>query len=41
MQKIGGAFSQALSALIESDFIVKYVPFGYSKRMKHFGNKIK
>lgn len=32
----GGTFSQALNALIESDFIVKYVPFGYSKRMEHY-----
>lgn len=33
---LGGTFSQALDALIESDFIVKYVPFGYSKRMEHY-----
>ena len=33
---LGGTFSQALKALIESDFIVKYVPFGYSKRMEHY-----
>lgn len=33
---LGGTFSQALNALIESDFIVKYVPFGYSKRMEHY-----
>lgn len=32
----GGTFSQALNALIESDFIVKYVPFGYSKRKEHY-----
>ena len=32
----GGTFSQALGALIESDFVVKYVPFGYSKRMEHY-----
>ena len=32
----GGTFSQALNALIESDFIIKYVPFGYSKRMEHY-----
>lgn len=32
----GGTLSQALEALIESDFIVKYVPFGYSKRMEHY-----
>lgn len=33
---LGGAFSQALNALIESDFILKYVPFGYSKRKEHY-----
>lgn len=33
---LGGTFTQALNALIESDFIVKYVPFGYSKRMEHY-----
>ena len=32
----GGTFSLALHALIESDFIIKYVPFGYSKRMEHY-----
>ena len=32
----GGTFSQALNALIESDFIVKYIPFGYSKRKEHY-----
>lgn len=33
---LGGTFSQALNALMESDFIIKYVPFGYSKRMEHY-----
>lgn len=33
---LGGTFTQALNALIESDFIVKYVPFGYSKRVEHY-----
>lgn len=32
----GGMLSQALKALIISDFIVKYVPFGYSKRQEHY-----
>ncbi len=33
---LGGGLSQSLGALIESDFVVKYVPFGYSKRMEHY-----
>ena len=28
--------SEALNALIVSDFIVKYVPFGMSKRNEHY-----
>lgn len=28
--------SRDLNALIASDFIVKYVPFGYSKRQEHY-----
>ena len=32
----GGTFSLALNALVESDFIIKYVPFGYSKRKEHY-----
>ena len=34
--KAGGRLSAALKALIESDFIVKYVPFGFSKRQEHY-----
>lgn len=33
---LGGDFSRMLYALMESDFIVKYVPFGYSKRQEHY-----
>ncbi|MCM1048462.1 MAG: ATP-binding protein [Clostridiales bacterium] len=33
---VGGTLSLALKALIESDFVVKYVPFGYSKRKEHY-----
>lgn len=29
---IGGTLTNALSALIASDFIIRYVPFGCSKR---------
>jgi len=32
----GGTLSEALKALIVSDFIIKYVPFGYSKREEHY-----
>lgn len=32
----GGNLSEALKALIVSDFIIKYVPFGYSKREEHY-----
>ena len=29
---VGGTLTNALSALIASDFIIKYIPFGYGKR---------
>ena len=32
----GGTLTSALSALIASDFIIKYVPFGCSKREEHY-----
>lgn len=32
----GGTLSSVLSALIASDFIVSYVPFGFSKRQVHY-----
>ena len=32
----GGGLSRNLNALLASDFIVKYVPFGCSKREEHF-----
>lgn len=32
----GGRLSTALNALIESDFVIKYVPFGFSKRQEHY-----
>ena len=32
----GGTLTSALSALIASDFIIKYVPFGCSKRAEHY-----
>ncbi|MBQ9252494.1 MAG: AAA family ATPase [Clostridia bacterium] len=32
----GGILTQELSALIASDFIIRYVPFGYSKREEHY-----
>lgn len=32
----GGRLSQNLNALIASDFVVKYVPFGFSKRQEHY-----
>ena len=31
-----GDFSKMLKALIGSDFVVKYVPFGMSKREEHY-----
>lgn len=32
----GGRLSSNLNALISSDFITKYVPFGYGKREEHY-----
>ena len=32
----GGRLSGNLNALISSDFIIKYVPFGYGKREEHY-----
>ena len=32
----GGGLSRNLNALISSDFITKYVPFGYGKREEHY-----
>ena len=32
----GGMLSDALNSLIVSDFIVKYIPFGMSKRKEHY-----
>lgn len=32
----GGRLSSNLNALIASDFIIKYVPFGYGKREEHY-----
>ncbi len=32
----GGRLSKNLNALIASDFIIKYVPFGYGKREEHY-----
>ncbi len=32
----GGRLSSNLNALISSDFIIKYVPFGYGKREEHY-----
>lgn len=32
----GGNLSKCLNALIASDFVIKYVPFGYSKREEHY-----
>lgn len=32
----GGTLSKCLNALIASDFIVKYVPFGFGKREEHY-----
>ncbi len=32
----GGSFSSCLNALIASDFIIKYVPFGCGKREEHY-----
>lgn len=33
---VGGTLTNALSALIASDFIIKYVPFGCSKREEYY-----
>ena len=32
----GGGLTRSLNALIASDFVVKYVPFGMSKRSEHY-----
>ncbi len=32
----GGRFSRNLNALIASDFVTKYVPFGFAKREEHY-----
>lgn len=32
----GGTLTEALKALIASDFVIKYVPFGFSKREEHY-----
>ena len=32
----GGTLSDALKALIASDFIIQYIPFGYGKREKYY-----
>lgn len=32
----GGGLSKHLNSLIASDFIIKYVPFGFSKREEHY-----
>ena len=32
----GGSLSKNLNALISSDFVIKYVPFGFSKREEHY-----
>lgn len=32
----GGTLSKNLNALLASDFVVKYVPFGFSKRNEHY-----
>lgn len=32
----GGRLSRNLNALISSDFVIKYVPFGYGKRKEHY-----
>lgn len=32
----GGGLSRHLNALISSDFVIKYVPFGFSKREEHY-----
>lgn len=32
----GGSLSKCLNALLASDFIIKYAPFGFSKREEHY-----
>ena len=32
----GGTLSKSLNALLASDFVIKYVPFGYGKREEHY-----
>ena len=32
----GGSLSKNLNALISSDFVIKYVPFGFGKREEHY-----
>lgn len=32
----GGVLSKNLNSLIASDFVIKYVPFGFSKRQEHY-----
>lgn len=32
----GGGLGEALKALIASDFIIKYIPFGFNKREEHY-----
>ena len=32
----GGGLSRYLNALLASDFVIKYVPFGYGKREEHY-----
>lgn len=32
----GGSLTKSLTALIASDFVIKYIPFGYSKREVHY-----
>ncbi|MBQ8706796.1 MAG: hypothetical protein IJ523_01765 [Succinivibrionaceae bacterium] len=32
----GGTLSKHLDALLSSDFVVRYVPFGFSRRQEHF-----
>lgn len=34
--KSGGTLTNALNAMRASDFVIKYVPFGYSKKQEHY-----
>lgn len=34
--KDGGTFSKTINALITSDFIIKYIPFGFSRKEEHY-----